>query len=92
MDIGAGFPKKVTFELRLEGGCVGLLPQVPRWERAMRVERMARRPVCLGQGTEGRMVAKEVRGIKGVRQEGHRALCPSIRESDAVLKTHCRGD
>lgn len=52
---------------------MGLLPQVPRWGRAMRVERMARRPVCLGQGTEGRMVAKEVRGIKGVRQEGHRA-------------------
>ena len=38
----------------------------------------------IGQGSE-RMVAKEVREIKGVRQDVHRELCSILMESDAVL-------
>ena len=49
----------------------------------MLMGRMARWPVCLEQGKEGRMVSEEIRGIKVVRQEGHRMLCPNIEVPDA---------
>ena len=49
----------------------------------MLMGRMARQPVCLEQGKEGRMASKEMRGIK-VRQEDHTMLCPSIKIPDAA--------
>lgn len=91
---------KVAFEQIHQGGCGCLLLRYLR-QRERQVQSAGACHVYLkngkaasvpgiGQGSE-RMVAKEVREIKGVGQEVHRELYNIIMESDVVLKRNCRG-